>query len=240
MIKPLPTLRMDAKMSVIPLILEGTQRTVVETAEDFGNLGGYEGQALWIQNLDTTQLSSQQDSNVTYDLRVGRLYRDHRDTSPTELRDREAIDVAPGVAMIIETEEHITVPRSLFGQIVPRVSLLQKGLSNTSSKVDPGYSGHLLVTVFNLGKQGVPLRRSEGFCSICFFQVRAGARLYAGGEKRIREMPAEKTWWKWLRGWFDKNASILIPISIIATSALAIITSALVIIEILRILTIIR
>jgi len=62
------------------------------------------------------------------------------------LPDGDKICLQPGSAVIIETIESVQFPKSRFGHIVPKVSLLQNGLSNTS-KIDPGYNGHLLITV---------------------------------------------------------------------------------------------
>jgi dCTP deaminase len=86
----------------------------------------------------------------------------------------------------VQTLEHVYVPKFRFGYVVPKVSLLQKGISNTSSKVDPGYEGRLLVTVFNLGKKTETLHRGETFCTIAFHDVaNLGIRLYGKGAKRI-------------------------------------------------------
>jgi dCTP deaminase len=143
----------EATMSVIPLI---RQNTIVETEAAFHQAGGDDGGAMWIQNLDPLQLLAAA-SNVSYDLRVGGEYKDHREVGKKNLPTGSEISLLPGAAVIIETEEKVRLPRSMFGYIVPKVLLLQKGLSNTISKVDPGYDGHLLVTVFNLGKEIVPL-----------------------------------------------------------------------------------
>jgi len=153
-------------MSVIPLILEGTNRNIVETEQEFHDCGGLEGHAILIKNINKEQLLSVADSNVSYDLRVGREFRDHRDPSKRELKEKGTITLLPGAAVIIETEEYLHLPKSMFGLIVPKVTLLQRGLSNTSSKVDPGYNGHLLITTFNLGKKTVELNRKEPFCSL--------------------------------------------------------------------------
>ncbi len=162
-------------MGVIVLTLEPPEPTIVESPEQFDS----EGTAVLILNLDRQQLEELTNSNVTYDLRVGDLYRDHRDSRATSLSDRDpSLDLPPGASVIIQTEESLHLPRSMFGHIVPRVSLLQRGLSNTFSKVDPGYQGPLLITVFNLGKRTIVLRRGEPFCAICFMRVEGKARLY--------------------------------------------------------------
>ena len=140
-------------MSVIPFVVSGNQPTIVETREEFENGGGLEGNAIFVKNLDRTQIESTNSSNACYDLRVGSEYRDHRDSVKHDLLDNGFITLQPGAAVIIETTEEVQFPKTRFGHIVPKVGLLQKGLSNTSSKIDPGYEGKLLITVFNLGKR---------------------------------------------------------------------------------------
>ena len=70
------------------------------------------------------------------------------------------------------------MPAGLFGYIVPRVKWLQQGVSNTLSKVDSGYNGKLLVTLFNLGKNTVPIDRKDGFCSLVVHDVSGEGPLF--------------------------------------------------------------
>jgi len=135
-------------MSVIPLTIGGEHPTVVQTQEEFG----IEGPAILIRNLDLAQLTQENSSNVSYDLRVGLQCRDHSEQTVKDIPAGGVITLYPGSALIIQTEESIHLPRRLYGTIAPKVSLLQVGLSSTFSKVDPGYNGHLLITLFNLGK----------------------------------------------------------------------------------------
>jgi dCTP deaminase len=163
-------------MGVIPLTLDAdrVRGTVVESQDHFD----VEGRAVLIIGLERAQLLDQLSSNVTYDLRVGRLYRNHQDERPQSLNEGQSIELSPGATVIVQTEEALHLPRGLFGTIVPKVSLLQHGVSNTSSKVDPGFHGHLLITIFNLGREIVSLRRGAPLCALMLFTVDGYARLY--------------------------------------------------------------
>ena len=46
------------------------------------------------------------------------------------------------------------------------ISTCQEGLLNTSSKIDPGYHGNLLVTMFNLSKNTRTLKSGDRFCTM--------------------------------------------------------------------------
>ena len=166
-------------MSVIPLLKTGERITVVSTRHDFTRLGGFEGHALLITNIDDQQLQGgDRESHLSYDLRVGPEYKDHRDDQKHALLEGQQIELLPGVAVILQTEENVCLPRSMFAYIIPRVKVLQKGLSNIVSKVDPGYDGPLIITVFNLGKRTVSLKRRDRLCSLVVHSVLDGASLY--------------------------------------------------------------
>jgi deoxycytidine triphosphate deaminase len=168
-------------MSVIPFVMEGENKTITADRENFDAAGNL----ICILGLDESQVINPRSSNASYDLRVGSEYRDHRDPGKTELSDGDHIVLQAGSAVIIETAEVLYFPKSCFGHIVPKVSLLQKGISNTSSKIDPGYVGSLLVTVFNLGKQRVTLEKGQKFCTLYVLEIKEGAVPYKKKPKRI-------------------------------------------------------
>jgi deoxycytidine triphosphate deaminase len=185
-------------MTVIPLVLDGANRSVVGRSDEFN----VEHDLILIEELDKTQFlegALNLASNVSYDLRVGSDYRDHRDAGRTKLDDDGKIVILPHNAVIIETRERVYFPRSRFGVIVPKVGLLQEGISNTTSKIDPGYNGRLLITVFNLGQKKVVLRAGQPFCTLYILSVAQGVRLYQKPEKRIDD----KTSRQHLRRWVD-------------------------------------
>jgi dCTP deaminase len=177
-------------MSVVPLI---RNQTVITRPEDFSSTGP----ALLITSFDESQLLDGS-PNLCYDLRVGQLYRDHRRKETLFLREGGEITLHPGAAVIIRTEESVHLPRSMFGYIVPKVKMLEKGLSNTVSKVDAGYPGRLSVTLFNLGKRKVTVRRSEAFCSLVIHRVEDGAVMYNKGEKEIGVATKPSLWTRFL------------------------------------------
>ena len=99
-------------MSVVPLLTDN-DRTLAPTREDFAAAGGTEGNAVLILNMDTEQLLSQS-SNASYDLRIGKEYREHRDIQKHALPSDGVLTIRPREAVIIETEEYVHLPRALF------------------------------------------------------------------------------------------------------------------------------
>jgi dCTP deaminase len=214
-------------MSVIPLV---PGKSVAKTEEEFESRGSRRGSTLLIRNFDNTQLLPGA-PNLSYDLRVGSVYKDHRDGLRRELPESRSITLFPGGAVVIETEESLHMPAGLFGYIVPKVKWLQQGVSNTLSKVDSGYNGRLLVTLFNLGKNTVPVDRMEGFCSLVVHDVGEGCCLYEGNPKTIAGAgAAEPIWtriwnpvkvkWQAVRDKLDANRAFVDLILILVTGAL--------------------
>jgi dCTP deaminase len=196
-------------MSVIPLVKTGDHRTVVSTKDDFTHAGSFNGTALLISNLDDAQLRpDDRESHLTYDLRVGQEYKDHRDRQKQGLPDDGEITLLPGVAVILLTEESVCLPRSMFAYIIPRVSILQKGISNIVSKIDPGYDGPLVITVFNLGKKTVTLKRRERFCCLVVHHVLEGAALYDKPAQLISGEPKKRGIHRAL-DWVQANAGLM-------------------------------
>jgi dCTP deaminase len=191
-------------MSVVPLKLG---ESVVDSEDAFQKAHGFEGAAMLVFNLDKAQLDGTS-SNVSYDLRVGNEYRGHQDVEKRELTSDGEIVLRPGSAVLIQSEEVLFLPRKLFGYVVPKVSLLQKGISNTLSKVDPGYNGALIVTLFNLGKRDFSLKRGDHFCSLVLHTVADGAILYNKAGKRISGNPTEP-WWPKVKDWVEANKTWL-------------------------------
>ena len=150
-------------MCVIALTTQGQAPSVVTNAANYNASGN----AILIQAIDPAQLlPDSADCNASYDLRVGNRYRDYRDTEPKTIVKSGFVEIPARGAVIIKTKEEVAFPQSMFGHILPRVSLLQRGIANTPTKIDPGYRGPLLITTFNHGRRAVKLRVGEPFCTM--------------------------------------------------------------------------
>lgn len=189
-------------MSVVPLRVG---ISVVDRQDDFN----VEGNAMLVTDLQRSQLESNQSSNVSYDLRVGREYRHYRHRNKTELPEDGTILLRPGDAVLIQTEESLHMPRSLFGYVVPKVSLLQLGITNTLSKVDPGYPGYLVVTLFNVGTTTQRIKRGEAFCQLVVHTVKEGATLYNKSGKSVAGTPPKARRSRRINLWIERNKTWL-------------------------------
>lgn len=206
-------------MSVIPLVINGDEPTVVESQQDFDR----EGNAVRIGNLDPEQLIDKNTSNVSYDFRVGDQYRSHLERHPVEIPAEGTITLHPGSALIIQTAEYVHLPRRMFGIIAPKVSLLQQGLSTTFSKVDPGYNGHLLITLFNLGQTTQVLKKGQSFCAFSILDVSKGAQLYNKGPQQLRARIGQRFSDR-IREWLEAHHVIAIMVLTLVDIILIVVT----------------
>jgi dCTP deaminase len=222
-------------MSVIPLLTAGPNPTVIQDPANFEPLGT----TVLILDLEEAQLSDERAANTSYDLRVGSKYRDHRDKNinvKEVAKTGGIVTLRPGSALIIQTEEYLHLPSQMYGTIAPKVSLLELGLSSTFSKVDPGYFGHLLITLFNLGKTTVTLHRGERFCALTLYNVGPGVQIYKKGPKEITAAPAKQPR-RGLRAWLESRVEAHL---IMATIGLMIVTALLAALELARLISAIR
>lgn len=182
-------------MSVVPWI---EHTTFVRSQMDFSAGDGVFGSRILVSNFDENQLKGDE-TNACYDLRVGSRYRDHRKSDVFDVG--EQFTLLAGTAVIVETEEEFHFPQSRFGYVVPKVGMLQDGVSNTMSKVDPGYHGPLLITIFNLGKKDVPIKRRQSICALVVHDVKDGIVPY---DKPPKYLPGRRVRAKLLRKLVDE------------------------------------
>ena len=80
-----------------------------------------------------------------------------------------AIQIPPGQFALISTKEKVTVPEDAIGFISIRARVKFRGLINVSGfHVDPGYSDHLIFSVFNAGPKPIPVQKDDDIFLIWF------------------------------------------------------------------------
>lgn len=198
-------------MPVIPWI---ENKTFVRSQIEFSEGEGVRGSRILVSNCDETQLKPG-DTNACYDLRVGARYRDHRKSDVFAVS--ESFTLVAGNAVIIETEEEFHFPRTRFGYVVPKVGMLQQGISNTMSKVDPGYHGPLLITIFNLGKKDVTIKRMQHICTLVVHDVDQGCIPYDRPAKQLSgRTPRKLRPGQWLDRLQERSALIALLALLVA------------------------
>jgi len=106
---------------------------------------------------------------ASYDLRVGAIYCEPGNAQRLTFPGA-GLTLRRNSCLAIETEEELTVPDGIFGQLCSRGSLSARGLIVANTKVDPQFRGRMLVTVFNAGTKPIRLQKGECIFSV-FFQL---------------------------------------------------------------------
>ena len=123
---------------------------------------------------------------ASYDLRTG-----DRIISLTRGLELEESDgnfiIHPGELVLVESLEKVGFPPNIQGRICSKVSLLKKGFSSISTKIDPGYgfpNGWALLLVFrHVGHEPIKLRKGDPICSLEFDRLEKPARKPYSGEE---------------------------------------------------------
>ncbi|BAZ31518.1 deoxycytidine triphosphate deaminase [Cylindrospermum sp. NIES-4074] len=125
-----------------------------------------------------------------YDLRVGCFYKTYvSKPNLMTIREGEQVIIKPRDTYLIGTFEQIRMPKdgSISALILSKVSKVAKGLSQVSTKVDPGWGeGELLIPVQNLSRDSISLDQGEAFCTIVFFKNESlPSSVYSSGSSRL-------------------------------------------------------
>lgn len=153
-----------------------------------------------------------------YDLRVGGFCKTFViEPNLVLLSEGKKVQIKPGDIALIGTLEKLKMPQngSISALILSKVSQVSRGLSNTSTKVDPGWAeGELLVPVQNFSRDPIELQYGEAFCTIVFFKNESEGSLYksTGRQKFVKLLAQTRN--KSL--WNDLVIGLTSPIIILA------------------------
>ena len=124
-----------------------------------------------------------------YDLRVGGFYKTLVEKPNLRPIEKDAI-IKPGEIALVGTYEILRMPKdgSISALILSKVSIVAKGLSNISTKVDPGWQdGELLIPIQNFSKNEIRLHYKQPFCTIVFLSnISPSKEQYKPGQSRTK------------------------------------------------------
>ncbi|MEO9946851.1 MAG: dCTP deaminase [Paraglaciecola sp.] len=132
-------------------------------------------------------------SGVTVDMRLGnkfRVFEDHQApyidlsgpkaevqaalnnvmSDEIEISDDKAFFLHPGELALAVTYESVTLPANIVGWLDGRSSLARLGLMVhvTAHRIDPGWSGNIVLEIFNSGKLPLALKPGMKIGAISF------------------------------------------------------------------------
>lgn len=109
---------------------------------------------------------------TSYDLHIG---SDHvflgRRLKQKHLDEGQKLTIEPGQAVTLVSLEYIGLPSNIAATVFSKVSWLERGLSQISTYVHPGFYGHLTESLMNVSNKRVSLDYGSPFCQIIFNEV---------------------------------------------------------------------
>lgn len=137
---------------------------------------------------------------TSYDLHIGEQYVSLTATAKPGLHDigqGRKLVIEPREAVTLVSKEYIGLPQNIAGMVFSKVSWLERGLSQISSYVHPGFYGPLRETLVNQSNKTVELDHGSAFCQIIFLEVpeaKADER-YMGSRRNQKPEEIEKIPW---------------------------------------------
>jgi len=110
---------------------------------------------------------------ASYDLTVGSeayIYRSGKAVHIQKLKKKgQSFDVPPGELAFVLTAESLHLPDNISARLSLRLGLTCLGLIlGTQPPIDPGYHGHIMCLLHNLGHREVTLERGQHLLTIEF------------------------------------------------------------------------
>ncbi len=91
-----------------------------------------------------------------------------RYTEPVDISGSKTMDFVPGMFLIGQTLERVTLATSLAGRVEGRSRLARLGIGVhiTAPKIDPGFSNNITLEMFNIGPSTIRLRAGMAICTL--------------------------------------------------------------------------
>jgi len=110
-----------------------------------------------------------------------------------DLVKENEVGILPGQFVSVLTLERLSLPPNICGRLGLRSSYARKGLvSFHGTQVDPGFSGHLVVPLVNMGPQLITLRYGKPFSTLeLSYLETASSKPYSGGYQNQNDFSLE-------------------------------------------------
>ena len=132
---------------------------------------------------------------ASYDLRVGRkVLKTVKSGNPVvNLETEQVLQIGTGEFVEILTYEKLELPKNMCAHMGIRSYFTRKGIVPFSGlQVDPGFKGHIIISLFNTGPKTVVLKYGEPFCTVEFEKLERDVdEPYSGPYQNQNDFPSE-------------------------------------------------
>ncbi|MBW4446820.1 MAG: deoxycytidine deaminase [Spirirestis rafaelensis WJT71-NPBG6] len=133
------------------------------------------------EGIDIEPFDKKSLTPVGYDIRVGTEGFSWKRKCVVDIEKDGKIIIEPNDIVIIKTLEFFILSNKISATIHSIVSkVINKGLSNISTTIDPGYSGKLLISFCNYRDSSTEFLFKERLCTVCFYRVELPAKKNRG------------------------------------------------------------
>ena len=102
--------------------------------------------------------------------------------SKTNLEEGSCIQLRPGEVKTILTDENFDLPLDAYGRIYPKGRMTTVGILLASTNIDPGFRGHLSLTLVNASRANLQIPVMHAIAKIEVVKLTTDARMaYSGG-----------------------------------------------------------
>jgi dUTPase len=133
------------------------------------------------------------DSKVALDLAVGSSWFDYGRNTFWEIPS-EGLTIAPKAAAVVETKQKLSLPFNVFGLVTGKGKYIYQAVLVSPGKIDPNFSGHLRIGVYNASDVPITMLAGNLFCSCCFISTESTVEV---PQKAVMQPPLRKSKVPW-------------------------------------------
>jgi deoxycytidine triphosphate deaminase len=102
----------------------------------------------------------------SYDLCIGDEAFSVRTNRTVSLDEKRKVLIKPQDVFLVLTQEYIGLPPDFAASLMPRFSLVRKGLFQSMAKIDPSWFGKVAVGIVNHSGRPAQLVKGQPFCTL--------------------------------------------------------------------------
>lgn len=125
-----------------------------------------------ISHIDSEKVCEVDDFSL--DITLGKSWNENYSYNDRSLFmiEGSGITINPRSSVVVSIRENISIPNNIFGIVISTGSIfLQHGVQSPTAKIEPGYSGVLILRLVNYSDSVVHIKKGEKIASVIFLRT---------------------------------------------------------------------